>query len=968
MNTKYDSGFATLLTIIIVLGFSLVIISGFSVLSIANVREARRSVNSAKTFYIAEGGIEDSLYRIMRGKQYSASNNLAVGEGATTINITDQAGSKIITANGSHDILFRKLETKLDVTTQSVQFFYGAQVGEGGVSMNNGSQINGNVYSHGDILMATNAKVTGDATVAGGVAPIPDQEWTIQNSDFSVGSTTGTVIVTVDSAGDVGDYNSLVLNASGFAMISYYDSTNDDLKFVRCLSADCTSKNITTVDSNQNVGYRYTGIDLGTDGFVKISYHNNSNGDLKYARCLDVDCLNKNITTIDSAGSVGQFSSLVLGQDNLARITYYTSSGGNLKFIRCLDDDCSLRNTNTVDSEGDVGKYTSIVLDQNNIPYISYLDETNDDLRFARCLDIDCVAANITTIDGSGGVNVGSFKTSIALGSDGFPRISYYDDSNQDLKYVQCLNSDCTLKNIIIVESSGRVGKYSSLKIGSDGFARISYYDASGGGIRFVRCLNNDCSLKNINTPDTQGNVGLYTSLALGVDGFGRISYRDDTNQDLKFALCVSSDCPPGVTQGDAGQSFIPSATNLLRKISLYIKKVGNPGDATIRIMRNKSPQNVPDKDGGGLLTTGTLFSSLVTSNYGWVDVTFIANPSLSAATTYWIVLDAVNDPNNYWVWGKDNTDAYPNGTAKFAINWDDGDNNWLNVGGDLDFKTWMAGSATKIDGGVVGVTARANILTNTKICGDAYFQGIDPGTLSFVNNPTTPDCSTPLTPGTIFPGSADPVPINMPISQGQIDAWKLDAQNGGTIVGDYNVIQDVSLGPKKITGNLNMTTNNRTLTVTGAIYVVGNINISNGSRIRCDASFGTKSCLIVNNGWIHISNNGQFTGSGQAGSYIMLLTTADCKGTGYSNPPTPCASAHHEAAVDIHNSATGVIFYASQGLINLHNTVSITEITAFKLALDNNAVINYEQGLLNAQFSSGPGISYKINSWKEIP
>ncbi|MCK4454299.1 pilus assembly PilX N-terminal domain-containing protein [Candidatus Parcubacteria bacterium] len=206
-------------------------------------------------------------------------------------------------------------------------------------------------------------------------------------------------------------------------------------------------------------------------------------------------------------------------------------------------------------------------------------------------------------------------------------------------------------------------------------------------------------------------------------------------------------------------------------------------------------------------------------------------------------------------------------------------------------------------------------------------------------------------------PNEIDPIPL--PISDTQINNWKDEAScnnNPSCIyVGDYtiNVGETKSLGPQQITGNL-IVSNGATLIMTGTLYVTQDITTENNATIKLDSGYGSTSGVIVADGKIDINPGVVLQGSGEEGSYIMLLST---------NPSLDTSS----PAIDVDNNAEGAVFYTSDGLIRLRNNIKIREAAGYKIYLDNNAEVEYEVGLQNTAFSSGPSGGWKIANWKEI-
>lgn len=386
----------------------------------------------------------------------------------------------------------------------------------------------------------------------------------------------------------------------------------------------------------------------------------------------------------------------------------------------------------------------------------------------------------------------------------------------------------------------------------------------------------------------------------------------------------------------DIAQSFKLSADNVVNKVSFFIRKAGNPGNRTVYILANNA--GVPSKT---VIGSATLNASAVGTSLSWVDVSFSTPPALVGGQTYWLAIDSSQHSSNYYVIGSQPNSGYGNGIGMSSASWNATTPVWSDANRDFNFKIWTGGVATKIDKVEVRGDAHANTITGSTVKGDAYYQAISGTTVE----------------GTSYPGSPDPGPVDLPLTEVQIAQWKADAASGGTISGNvsYTNGQSVSLGPKRITGNL-LVDNNVTLTITGTVHVEGDLTFSNNVVIRLDPAYGVNSGIIMADGKVLISNNVEFEGSGSESSYVLVLTT---------NPSLDASS----PALTLNNNSDNSIFYASKGMAQIMNNAILKEVTAFKLKLENNASVRYESGLANVNFSSGPsgGWTLKEGTVREI-
>jgi hypothetical protein len=252
--------------------------------------------------------------------------------------------------------------------------------------------------------------------------------------------------------------------------------------------------------------------------------------------------------------------------------------------------------------------------------------------------------------------------------------------------------------------------------------------------------------------------------------------------------------------------------------------------------------------------------------------------------------------------------------------------------------------------------TVFAHTIQSSIVDKDAYYQSISGTTVN----------------GILHPGSSDQAPTDLPISDAQIGDWESDAATQAppaTCSGStYSITSDTTIGPLKIPCNLSI--KNATVTINGPIWVTGNIDIK-GSTVQMASGLASQNVAII------ADNPSNTTGSS--------IITTDTGTTFYAaGCPSACISGafvflisqnnneetNHNGAVDaigLGQSSSGLIAYAGHGLISVGQSVSLKEVTAYKIILQNTANVVYDTGLPNTLFEAGPGGGYDLLDWIEI-
>lgn len=393
----------------------------------------------------------------------------------------------------------------------------------------------------------------------------------------------------VDISGNVGKYSSIAVDNQNRYYISYYDSTNGDLKFAYF---DGSIWNIEVVDNSGDVG-KWSSISLDLDNRPHISYYDATNGNLKYAYFNGTVW---EIEIVDGLGSdVGRFSSIYVDGNGIPYISYFdaTNTALNYAYKGALQ-----WNIYVVDNSADVGRYTSIVVDNNGIVHISYHDLTSHALKYAVGKENQW---NISSVVNN---RYGAF-TSISIDKSNYPFISHrkYGGNGNEGLVLSFYNGTNWQRRDIDIPSNGSLnGRWTSIEYDKKSKnVWISYYNGDNRSLKLAYSQDYpNYNTFNVITVDQSSNVGISSSLSLTTYGTPVISYYDATGGNLKIAELRDVD-PPGPPLNLSANGSNPSPWN---NNGIFELTWTNPSDET-GIKRALYKLYLPP--GSNFDTTGTL-------------------------------------------------------------------------------------------------------------------------------------------------------------------------------------------------------------------------------------------------------------------------------------------------------------------------------------------------------------------------
>ena len=226
----------------------------------------------------------------------------------------------------------------------------------------------------------------------------------------------------IDGVGNTGKWNSMTLDSNENPSVAYYN-TIGKLQFARHHDGVWNVDRIDSDDFLDNYGH-YPFIRYGSDQKFYISFQSLVRKKLRLAVGNPGSWQVEDITALRGSTTFTTPAPLALDHEGKPFVAFYDYASGDLKLAYKVQGDWQIT---TIDSAGNVGEHSSLAMTPSGLPAISYYDATNGYLRLA-------VASKTPPLDSDGDMLPDYLE--IQLGSDAFDKDSDDDglsDSEEDL-------------------------------------------------------------------------------------------------------------------------------------------------------------------------------------------------------------------------------------------------------------------------------------------------------------------------------------------------------------------------------------------------------------------------------------------------------------------------------------------------------------------------------------------------------
>jgi len=291
---------------------------------------------------------------------------------------------------------------------------------------------------------------------------------------------------------------------------------------MKCHDAACLTFNSTVPFYSVSTG-AVKGI-LGRDGralFVLYTTDfNNQLFTLKAAHCVDIECRNVSINTVDGTNEVGWFPVPHIATDGNPLITYTTVLSGRIRVAHCNDPACArAANINEIYVPGGVQGLTSLIgLDGNLL--LVYTSMENGDVFALHCKDLLCVITSSSLVG-----NAANATASVIVGPTGNPYILIPNS------LIICGDLQCdTIMSTVPLPTLRMY--YLTADITGNPVIFLSNWTT----VNLVRCLAYDCVAKvtiNNIAPLATDTGFLETVQTIGADGMPLITAITVDSQDI---------------------------------------------------------------------------------------------------------------------------------------------------------------------------------------------------------------------------------------------------------------------------------------------------------------------------------------------------------------------------------------------------------------------------------------------------